>query len=889
MPLAPAMRLVGREAELAALLHRLEGVRAGRGAVVVLAGEAGIGKTRLARELVTLASAQGVETGWAACYEGDWNRAYGPWVELAERLGTEPHAPDPRLRPEDARFGLCESLASRFATCETARLIVLDDVHWADRGTLEVFEHLAHALEDSPVLVVATYRDRETNDALDRLLGGLERARIGETLPLAGLDRDGTRRLAESVCGVPLDERVVDSLFLRTAGNPFFVEELARRPDDALPGSVRLAIRNRIARLSPETGRLLSLAASFTGAFDVAVMAELAEAPEEALLESLDEAAGAGLVRPVDGGRFEFAHALVRQALFEDTSPSRRARVHRRVARALERVHSGHELEHAAELAGQYRASASLPGAERGADYALEAARQARAAYAPEQAVLFLRAARELAPDRADVVPRLAVAEADALLIDDAVRTAAAVESTGASAAEFFGELALSLKDAGASEYVLAPLVARGLAAAGAEHGLAWARLILVLHPVEAIAAGPFRLGRWRGFDPEAVRVARELGGELDYARTLEPMDRRSAAETEELLALVRTWSEPRAVIHGLSVVARSFIYWTGGLRRAADVCRELLDVSRLYGSVTGTAYAVALLAELETAFGDFDAARDLQARGRSLVERLGPSHRLRHLIENAREIELLFVSGDHREIAERYEAFARDDSRPVGWTQLIALSYAIAAHAAAGDKAAVARLLALVTPVLETLTPDDMIQGGNVASCADAIWSVGLPEWAGVHRRLIRDIIDAGVGDCSGHSFELAAARLAAVEGDIDDAAHWFERARSTLDASGQRPLRAIVDHDEGTVTGRADLLAAAHTQFRRLGMTRWLGRPDGLTAREVQVLRLLARGWTNRAIAGELVLSVRTVDRHVANLYAKIGARRRADATAYALRHGI
>jgi predicted ATPase len=138
LPLAPAMRLVGREAELAALLHRLESARASSGAIVILAGEAGIGKTRLARELIERATARGIETAWATCYEGEWHRPYGPWLELAGRLGAVPEPPDRGLSPEDARFRMYESLVACFTASESARLIVLDDVHWADQRTLVV-------------------------------------------------------------------------------------------------------------------------------------------------------------------------------------------------------------------------------------------------------------------------------------------------------------------------------------------------------------------------------------------------------------------------------------------------------------------------------------------------------------------------------------------------------------------------------------------------------------------------------------------------------------------------------------------------------------------------------------------------------------------------------
>jgi len=142
------------------------------------------------------------------------------------------------------------------------------------------------------------------------------------------------------------------------------------------------------------------------------------------------------------------------------------------------------------------------------------------------------------------------------------------------------------------------------------------------------------------------------------------------------------------------------------------------------------------------------------------------------------------------------------------------------------------------------------------------------------------------------------------------EEAARWFSRARAELQASGQRPLRAIVDHDEALarvragIAGFGPLLEAARSRFQELGMTYWLARaeelaatadakrlsyPAGLTEREVEILRLLAAGRTNKQIAAELVLSLHTVTRHVANVYAKIGAHNRAEATTFALREGL
>jgi DNA-binding CsgD family transcriptional regulator len=206
------------------------------------------------------------------------------------------------------------------------------------------------------------------------------------------------------------------------------------------------------------------------------------------------------------------------------------------------------------------------------------------------------------------------------------------------------------------------------------------------------------------------------------------------------------------------------------------------------------------------------------------------------------------------------------------------------------------------------------------VAVAATAIWELGAVEFAAAYRRLARTIVAAGIPDFPALSNDLTVARMAGLLGDLAEAEAAFARARVVLDAAGQRTLRAIVDYDEALVLANATpldrprvarLLAAAADQFAARGMDGWLARvvdqqrrldlaprsaapsdpayPDRLTAREAAVLRLVASGETNREVAAELGVSVPTVERHLANIYAKIGARNRVDATAYALSHGL
>jgi DNA-binding CsgD family transcriptional regulator len=200
--------------------------------------------------------------------------------------------------------------------------------------------------------------------------------------------------------------------------------------------------------------------------------------------------------------------------------------------------------------------------------------------------------------------------------------------------------------------------------------------------------------------------------------------------------------------------------------------------------------------------------------------------------------------------------------------------------------------------------------QAACVFRAGEAVWELSAIEHAHSYQRLALDLIAAGVADAPLGSTALTVARMAALLKDDVEASAWFARARSELETDGGRPLRAIVDYDEALALVRAGsherariaaLLEAAVPAFRALGMDSWERRtlrllpghtaplPDRLTAREAEVLGLLAAGKTNKEIAAQLVLSPATVERHVANLYRKIGARRRAEATAYALNHGL
>jgi DNA-binding CsgD family transcriptional regulator len=801
--------------------------------------------------------------------------------------------------------------------------VILDDLHWADRASLELL--LGVARSAAGMLVVATMREGQRSDAVVHCLSALTRERLVRRLEIPRLDEDESVLLVEQLIRGPVPESLAAAIYAQAQGNAFFTEELARNAhayeDGAVttPDSVRLAVNARIRRLSPETARLLGVASVFTRPFAFRAVQALAELPEETILDALDEALAARLltVAGAEAESYQFSHDLVRQSLYEELNPSRRARLHRRAAQALEHLGSGADLEKTAELASQYHSSASLPGAARGVGYALAAADAAQARHAHAVAVQLLRMARDLsgelgAGDRARILCRQALAEARSLDLDSSLRTADEALTELAEAATdaedtsgFLWTLAVALKDAGAAEEHVRPLVEHGLRRVGEERGLPWARLKLVLRPAEPLASGRITAERWLGYDREAVRIARASGDELDYAATLELMDWRDRSTIVALLARCRGWQEPAARIHALSIGARTLLYNLGAFREAQAVSRELLAESERVGSLPGRAYALELIADAEIAFGEFDSATENLGRARATAAKLGPAHRLHFTIDLLETRLALYLDGDWDKIARRGELAATDARSPWPWITIQAAAFAALAHARAGAASAARWLLDELFPLLERLPPTTLNQNAASALVGSAIWELRERSYANRCREVALALVEAGTGDYVSGSQALTVARMASLLDDHAGAAEWFARAGAQLEADGRRPLRAIavVDEAAAALATRSPVpigaLREAHDLATELGMTPWAERaaalleqaertlPAGLTGREAEILRLLANGRTNREIADALVLSVHTIERHLANSYRKIGARNRAEATAFALRN--
>jgi AAA ATPase domain len=441
--------LVGRQRELTQLDAALDAALDGRGRLVVLTGEPGIGKTALARAFVERAAGRGASWSWGTCWDGGGAPAYWPWVQVVRSLarseGVEtlrallgpgapwlaallpelsdtpaPPAQRSAMDSDQARFRLFDALASLLAGVAERRplVVVLDDLHWADTSSLYALEFVARTLPDIPLLAIAAYRHVEAHarDELASALGGL--ARMATRLPLEGLDRDAVGRLAAArarglASGEPpgIPPRLVAAVHEASAGNPFYVDELVQllarqgRLHDTrapgrplpLPDGVRDAIRRRLASLDPASTEALTAAAVVGAEFRVATLAGVLDVAPSVILERLEAPYRAGIVVAVDPGRFTFQHALVRDTLLEGLGATRRAHLHRVTAEALEELYRDDPEPRLAEIAHHFLHAATEGGAERAVQYAARAAQRAIGQFAYEEAAHLYERASDVA------------------------------------------------------------------------------------------------------------------------------------------------------------------------------------------------------------------------------------------------------------------------------------------------------------------------------------------------------------------------------------------------------------------------------------------------------------------------------------------------------------
>jgi ATP/maltotriose-dependent transcriptional regulator MalT len=937
--------LIERDAERGALEELLDDAVAGRGALVLVSGEAGVGKTRLVEEVAGAADVR-LLRGAASSREF----AYGPVISALR--GYRRAVPDGLadcgpLRPhlalllpeldeavdESDRATVFEAVRCGLASVakDEPAVVLLDDLQWSDDTTLELLAALAGTLGELPMLVIGAYRSDEVPRAhpIRRLRNDLRRDGLLRELTLEPFTEAGTAKLAEQVLGAAPSARLTATLQDRTGGIPFFVEELAVAlessgrlqsgeaglelaldADVPLPQTIRDAVLLRAADLS-DTSRLSAEAASVAGnAFEVELLSAL---DSEA---GLDELYASGLLVELDSGRAAFRHPLARDAIYEGVPWLRRRSLHRELATAIE-ARAGSQAEVAAHWLAARDGSRALGSL-------IQAVEDLSSVHAYRDAARVGRQALDLWPEGERGAERIVVLERHARFaglagdLTEAARaqrevvTARRSEGAGRALAEAERGLAAIYELQGDRERALGArqVAAEAFVANGFPGDAATERLI---------AAGYLQSAGKHG---EAVELTRRAG---DEAARAERTDLRARALGLQGVAQVKGGEFEE----GLETIRE-------GLSLALD--RELtLEAAEVYQRL-GTAHEIA---------GDYGGARDALATAVGFCETDADGGMeytcLSCMAYVLREL------GDWDQAVELSERLLTECASPAD--TVVADGVLGAIHAFRGNAAAARPLLARC---LETAVRLDVVSMG-VDSAAALAWLdelEGDSDQARAHCRFVLErwarsedhhyavwglrwaacffarqgaLDDARacaealstIAARTGHPDALAAlahalGETALAEGHPESAAQQLERAvelHATLDIPFERAqvqLRAgVALAAAGQGDAAAERLVEAHTGARRLGavplaaqaaakleelgesIERRLGRRaaaehenGGLSRRELEVVRLVASGRTNREIADQLVLSTRTIDMHVRNILTKLGCRSRTEA---------
>jgi DNA-binding SARP family transcriptional activator len=559
---------VGREAEFAQLAAGLDDALAGRGRLFFLVGEPGIGKSRLADELIRRARERGVQVLVGRCWEASGAPAYWPWVQslrsyireaepdaLRRELGAGgaelaqilpelrtilPELPEPgSIDAESARFRLFDATAEfdRNASRTRPLLLILDDLHAADAPSLLLLQFLARELGSTRMLLLGAFRDIDPAPAqpLTSMLVEVAREPVTTRISLSGLSQHDVAAYVQLSASELDTPELIATLHEQTEGNPLFVGEsvrlLALEGRIAIPQSVRDVIGRRLSHLGEECNRVLVLASVLGREFALDALARLSGVAEDELLEMLDEAMEARVVSdvPAGPGRLRFAHVLIRDTLYEGLTTVRRVRLHRLVVEALEGIYGDEPGPHLAELAHHAIAGSDF---SRGLDYARRAGDRARTLLAFEEAARLFETALEAldlagpAEERSRCDLLLALGESRSRAGDTAKAKKVFLEAAAIArrlelghelaraAAAYGGRIVWSR--AGADER-LVPLLEEGLAAVAEDDVELRAKLLARL--AGAARDEPSRERRER-LSGEAVELARRTGNSpaLAYA-----------------------------------------------------------------------------------------------------------------------------------------------------------------------------------------------------------------------------------------------------------------------------------------------------------------------------------------------------------------------------------
>ncbi len=997
-----ATPFIGREPELGMLDGTFESVAKGRPRIVLLAGDAGVGKTRLLREIEVVLEGKATVL-WGHCLE-DSGIAYLPFIEalnslreqrpdilalleagdahtVSSFLGLSPASATMPSEQDQLRLSL--AVSKLFVRLSQSRPIVLivDDLHWADTPTLDLLTHVTFAVADSAtrrgtaILVVATYRPTELADRVARGIARLQREEVSDTVDLSGLDDAEIAQLIQGLGFPRPSNQLVSTVARATDGNPLFIQEaiehLAKRGaieereghlvttvpalELKLPSQVTDAIASRIRALGDDKPRLLALAAVLGDAFDYSTLRALSSETEDALLEALDECVRQRFLVS-EGSGLRFAHPLIRYVAYNETSGPRRQRLHLQVAEALqERLarsfasdpRPDRKEESVAEVAHHLLSAGALADGEEVVDFCTRAADQAFAIFAWGQAARFYEAALAAAERTAAFSPgekaRLHHRAGLAYYRDldtgpclhqfrQAIEGFQALGDISSVAAVLIDDTRCRITQAAAaygSTMDVQPLE-EALEALGDGEPELRGQLLGIMSQV-------YWTARQTEKAEEAAQRALEIGERLKDDRLCTSARNSLALAALQSLRMkdaLDNWN--RGTVHA-SRVGDPWVQgwsparvplamtWLGDLNQAEIAANEALEMAERTHNWADQSLTLSSLITIATARGDFQAAEEYAHQGMRAIDRsnypwggalflpaLASARALRGEWQEAEDaLDLLVEPGRLfddvgpaiRAIDWLYRQLIRAQvASDAGEPSALESSLERVLGRARVDVAALPGYCALVEIASLSQTPALVRNAQHPLRTAAERGVVLSGGWVFLIERIL------GVAATLGRDWEEAESHLGSAIKLAERIGARTELAQAQLNHASMLVQRGqIADRQRA-----GELLANAATLFHELKMKPFLPRvtdlarlletrlpatkqvprpayPDGLSEREVEVILLIAKGRSNQQIADELILSAKTVARHISNIFDKIGVDKRAAAAAYAFEKGL
>ena len=996
---------VGRQYEMGELRGALEDALSGRGRMVMLVGEPGVGKSRTAQELAAYAKLRGAQILWGRCYEERGMPPYWPWVQAMRsyvretdpaRLQSELGAggadiaeivaevgerlpdikPPPALEPDQARFRLFDSIATflRAASQNQPLVVALDNLHWADKPSLLFLEFLAQELVGTRLLIIGTYRDAalSRHHPLSQILGELTKEQLFQRVLLRGLNQEDVRRFIELVAGISPPDNLVATVYQQTEGNPLFVTEVVRllvqegeltplspslargdlgglRHRDSwnvrIPEGVREVIGRRLDRLSEGCNQTLTVASVIGREFTLEQLAPLLEdITSDRLLEVLEEASVARIIEEQAVGQYQFSHNMIQRTLVDELSTTRKVRLHARIAEALENLYQANAGSHAVELAYHFSEAATVSGPEKLALYSSLAGERALLAYAWEEALIYFQQALSTkegqAMDSETAALWFGLGKAQAATLE-ADQIQAAVTSLRRSFDYYAGDYYAGVGDVepavGVAEYPfpllpgrstgVAQLIESALALVPPDsHGAG--RLLSQKIRVLVIEKGDFD-GAQEAFS-RALDIARREGDEALEMRILASA---TVADVQYLrlqgglvkslraIELASLIDDPHTEVDARFYSALG-LWWMGdleGLFRQAQMAlipaEQLRDRYWLASSLWTNEIPCSLSGDwgkarefndrclavaptdprplytralLESEVGDFDQAETHLDRLLEVMRRTEPGPTLVHAWTAMAAPIIQRISGvvDRLDIAEAAARTVLSAAAPTPYVAMmtragLGLLAVLRKDAAAAEQQYDAPRSGPGIMVPSTFMPFIRMVTASFMSTA---------------RLLALLAQTSGKLDLSVNHFEdgLLFCRRVGYRPELAWTCCDYADLLLQLGAPDQREQARLLLKESLTITkelGMVPLEERVTERFDRIGAPKAVAKvyPDGLTRREVDVLRLVASGKSKQDIAEELFISLRTVANHVTNILGKINASNRTEAAIYAARQGL